>query len=179
MTLAGDLGEHRLKDLSFPEHVWQIHHPRLPSEFAPLKSLDSLPNNLPRQLTSFIGREKEMTKIKDLLHGPRLVTLTGRRSGTGKTRGWRFRQRLRFWSSIRTARGWWSLRYCLRDPDLASQTAASVLGLKEEPGKSITPVLLDYLKGTVAAVNAGQLRALAGRMREVRWTRCSESVQKW
>src|SRR5262249_26866348 len=52
-----DLGEHRLKDLARPEHVFQLSSLALPSAFPPLRSLDSLPNNLPRQLTSFVGRE--------------------------------------------------------------------------------------------------------------------------
>ena len=51
-----DLGNHRLKDLQRPEQVFQLLHPDLPADFPPLKSLDTLPNNLPRQLTSFIGR---------------------------------------------------------------------------------------------------------------------------
>jgi class 3 adenylate cyclase len=51
-----DLGEHRLKDLVAPEHIYQLAHPALPTNFPPLKSLDAYPNNLPVQLTSFIGR---------------------------------------------------------------------------------------------------------------------------
>src|SRR5262249_30135884 len=62
-----DLGNHRLKDLSEPEHLLQAVHPDLPSDFPPLKSLDARPNNLPRQLTSFIGREKEIDEVKRLL----------------------------------------------------------------------------------------------------------------
>ncbi|HLV80675.1 MAG TPA: adenylate/guanylate cyclase domain-containing protein, partial [Chthonomonadaceae bacterium] len=54
-----DMGSHRLKDLSQPEHVFQLIHPDLPSEFPPLRSLQAFANNLPMQLTSFIGREKE------------------------------------------------------------------------------------------------------------------------
>ena len=61
------LGEHRLRDLSRPETIFQLLHPDLPAEFPPLKSLDRFPNNLPRQLTSFIGREKEMAEIKSLV----------------------------------------------------------------------------------------------------------------
>ena len=55
-----DLGDHRLKDLSRSEHVFQLVHPALPAEFPPLRSLDNpdLSNNLPQQSTSFIGREK-------------------------------------------------------------------------------------------------------------------------
>src|SRR5262249_11308986 len=55
-VILKDMGLHRLKDLSSPEHVFQLLHPSLPSEFPPLKSFDCLPTNLPHQLTSFIGR---------------------------------------------------------------------------------------------------------------------------
>jgi hypothetical protein len=77
-----DLGEHRLKDLIRPEHVFQLVHPALPSVFPPLNSLDAYPNNLPIQLTSFIGREREILETKRLLSTARLVTLTGS-GGTG------------------------------------------------------------------------------------------------
>src|SRR5207247_1733829 len=81
------LGEHRLRDLARPEPIFQLLHPALPAEFPSLKSLDNiqLPNNLPQQVTSFIGREKEMAEIKGLLGKTRLLTLTGA-GGTGKTR---------------------------------------------------------------------------------------------
>ncbi|HEX6269173.1 MAG TPA: adenylate/guanylate cyclase domain-containing protein [Anaerolineales bacterium] len=82
-----DLGEHRLKDLVRSERVYQLIHPGLPADFPPLKSLNAFPNNLPVQLTSFIGRQEELKAVKDLLVRPdvRLVTLTGP-GGTGKTR---------------------------------------------------------------------------------------------
>lgn len=80
-----DLGEHRLRDLSRPERVFQLEHPDLPSGFPSLKSLDALPNNLPIQLSSFIGREREKDDVKRLLSKTRLLTLTGV-GGCGKTR---------------------------------------------------------------------------------------------
>lgn len=80
-----DLGSHRLRDLSRPERVYQIVHPDLPTEFPALVSLSVLSNNLPIQLTSFIGRESEVAELKRLLDESRLVTLTGG-GGSGKTR---------------------------------------------------------------------------------------------
>jgi class 3 adenylate cyclase len=80
-----DLGVHRLKDLREPEHLLQVVHPDLPTDFPTLKSLDVHPTNLPRQLTSFIGRKKEMAEVKRLLSTAYLVTLTGS-GGAGKTR---------------------------------------------------------------------------------------------
>ena len=82
-----DLGSHRLKDLFRPEQIFQVNAPDLPAEFAPLKTLDTQLTNLPAQSTLFIGREREVTDVKDLLlrDDVRLVTLTGP-GGTGKTR---------------------------------------------------------------------------------------------
>jgi predicted ATPase/class 3 adenylate cyclase len=80
-----DLGRHRLRDLSAPEHVFQLHTPDLPQEFPALHSLDVLPNNLPAHLTPLIGRDEEIAQIQALLERSRLVTLTGT-GGIGKTR---------------------------------------------------------------------------------------------
>jgi hypothetical protein len=80
-----DLGFHRLKDLQRPEQVYQILHSELPADFPPLNSLDNLPNNLPIQLTRFIGREAETGEVKQRLATRALVTLTGA-GGCGKTR---------------------------------------------------------------------------------------------
>jgi predicted ATPase len=74
-----DLGEHRLKDLSAPQRLYQLGH----EEFPPLKALNQ--TNLPSQPTSFIGRERELTDVVELLRSARLVTLTGP-GGAGKTR---------------------------------------------------------------------------------------------
>ena len=80
-----DMGERRLKDLIRPERVYQVVAPGLCADFPPLKTLDARPNNLPLQLTSFIGREKEIAELKALLVKTRLLTLTGS-GGCGKTR---------------------------------------------------------------------------------------------
>ena len=80
-----DLGDHRLKDLTHVHHLFQVVVADLPADFPRIRSLDVLPNNLPRQLTSFIGREKEMAEIKRLLTTAYLVTVTGS-GGAGKTR---------------------------------------------------------------------------------------------
>jgi predicted ATPase/class 3 adenylate cyclase len=80
-----DLGEHRLKDLARPERVHQLLAPNLPGEFPPLRSLEHLSNNLPSQVSSFIGRETEIAAIAALVEGHRLVTLVGS-GGVGKTR---------------------------------------------------------------------------------------------
>ncbi|HET9341454.1 MAG TPA: adenylate/guanylate cyclase domain-containing protein [Candidatus Eremiobacteraceae bacterium] len=80
-----DLGTHRLKDLAQPEHVWQLMLHGLRNDFPPLRSLDTLPNNLPVQVTSFRGRERDLEGLKESLAAHRLVTLIGA-GGVGKTR---------------------------------------------------------------------------------------------
>jgi predicted ATPase/class 3 adenylate cyclase/DNA-binding CsgD family transcriptional regulator len=80
-----DLGEVRLRDLGRREHVFQLEHPDLPHGFAALRTLDSIPTNLPTPLTSLIGREHELVELAGLLREHRLVTLTGV-GGAGKTR---------------------------------------------------------------------------------------------
>jgi class 3 adenylate cyclase len=80
-----DLGEHRLKDLTRTEHLFQLLIHGLFREFAPLKTLSNQPNNLPQQVTSFIGRDKEMAVVKTRLSKTRLLSMTGS-GGTGKTR---------------------------------------------------------------------------------------------
>jgi predicted ATPase/class 3 adenylate cyclase len=80
-----DLGEHRLRDLSRPEQVFQVGAPDLRGEFAPLLSLDAFPGNLPLQLTSLVGRERELARVIEALGDARLVSLTGV-GGVGKTR---------------------------------------------------------------------------------------------
>ncbi|HWS45894.1 MAG TPA: adenylate/guanylate cyclase domain-containing protein, partial [Acidimicrobiia bacterium] len=80
-----DLGEHRLRDLSRPERVFQVCAPGAPAEFAPLASVDAFPGNLPLQVSSFIGRDLETARVAQALIDARVVTLTGV-GGVGKTR---------------------------------------------------------------------------------------------
>jgi predicted ATPase/class 3 adenylate cyclase len=82
-----DLGEHRLKDLSRPERLFQLVHPALARDFPPLATLSQRPNNLPTQTSEFLGREAQLATLRDLLdaEGVRLLTLTGP-GGIGKTR---------------------------------------------------------------------------------------------
>jgi class 3 adenylate cyclase len=84
-TRLRDLGQHRLKDLLRPEHLHQLVIDASEREFPPLRTLNARPNNLPAQLTRFVGRELEIARIRELLTANRIVTLTGP-GGTGKTR---------------------------------------------------------------------------------------------
>ena len=80
-----DLGAHRLKDLGEPQHLFQVKAEGLKEAFPPLRTLDAAQHNLPVQLTSFVGRERELEEIRQLLAKYRLLTLTGV-GGCGKTR---------------------------------------------------------------------------------------------
>jgi hypothetical protein len=86
-TALRDLGVHRLKDLGRPEQIFQLSMAGLQGEFPPLRSLGNpaLANNLPVQLATFIGRERELSEVRALAGSSRLVTLTGA-GGSGKTR---------------------------------------------------------------------------------------------
>ena len=80
-----DRGEHRLRDLSGVEHLFQVRAAGLRVEFPPLRTLDAVPGNLPVQTTSFVGRDVEVKELAELVRAHRLVTLTGV-GGVGKTR---------------------------------------------------------------------------------------------
>jgi predicted ATPase/class 3 adenylate cyclase len=138
-----DLGAHRLKDLQQAEHIYQVSHPDLTAEFPPVRSLDLLPNNLPIQLTSFIGRERETAEIKRLLAATRLLTLTGG-GGSGKTRlalqvgGDRLGE---------YPDGVWLVELAaISDPALVPQTVASCFPIREQAGRPLRDTLLDYLR---------------------------------
>jgi predicted ATPase/class 3 adenylate cyclase len=137
------VGTHRLKDLAEPELISQLRHPELPSDFPPLKSLSVLLNNLPSQLTSFVGREEEIAEIGRLLARSRLVTLLGP-GGVGKTR-----------LSIQVAAdaidsfrdGVWLVELgALVDPRLVTQQIASTLNVREELGRPLIDTLLQFAK---------------------------------
>jgi predicted ATPase/class 3 adenylate cyclase len=143
-TSLKDLGEHRLKDLPHPEHLFQVTTGGLPSEFPTIRSLDARPGNLPSQLTSFIGRGKEIEEIKDLLSGTRLVTLTGP-GGTGKTR-------LSLQVATELLPAFQDGAYFVRlspitDPTLVTPTIAETLEVRDNPERSPLEDLIEHLRG--------------------------------
>ncbi len=141
VTLRG-LGSHRLKDLRDPQPLSQVLADGLRMDFPPLRSLDARPNNLPTQLTSFVGRERELAEAGALLEANRLVTLTGP-GGTGKTRlslqvaanaAERFPDGV-FFVALET----------VREPALVASRIASAIGLSESGNRPADVVLREWL----------------------------------
>ncbi|MDQ2817260.1 MAG: adenylate/guanylate cyclase domain-containing protein, partial [Candidatus Eremiobacteraeota bacterium] len=138
-----DLGSHRLKDLAYPEHVFQLAAEGLRDIFPPLRSLDALPNNLPIQLTSFLGRDADIVEVERLLERSRLVMLQGS-GGVGKTR-------LALQVGARLLDhfpdGVWFVELApLSDPRLVASTVAAIFNLSEQNNRPIIDTLIDALK---------------------------------
>ena len=143
ISLRG-LGNHRLKDLREPQPLCQVVAEGLRLEFPPLKSLDARPNNLPTQLTSFVGRDKELAEAGELLERSRLVTLTGP-GGTGKTR---LSLQVAANAAERYPDGMFFVPLeTVREPALVASRIASAIGLAETGARSADVVLREWLAG--------------------------------
>ncbi len=138
-----DMGERRLKDLVRPQHIYQLDIVGLAADFPPLKTLETYRHNLPTQLTSFIGREKELSEIKQAVARHRLVTLTGS-GGAGKTR-----------LSLQVAadlidqfpKGVWFVELApITNPDLIPQTILSAAEMQTQQGRSALESLIGFLR---------------------------------
>jgi predicted ATPase/class 3 adenylate cyclase len=139
-----DMGEHRLKDLTAAEHVYQLLAPDLDAEFPKLKSLSVLDNNLPQQLTGLIGRQADVAAIKELALESPLVTLIGA-GGIGKTRT-ALQVAAELLESF--ADGVWFVDLApLQDPALVGSTIGTVFELQEPGGgRTMLDSLVSYLK---------------------------------
>ena len=138
-----DMGERRLRDLARPEMIFQIVTNDLPNEFPPLRSLESVPNNLPIELTSFIGREREMAEAKRLLGSTHLLTLTG----TGGTRKTRLSLQLGADLLEKFPDGVWFVEFAtIDDAALVVETVASVLNVRQEPDRPLASTLANFLR---------------------------------
>jgi len=138
-----DLGAHRLKDLALPEQVYQLLGPELKRDFPPLRSLDSLPNNLPLQVTSFIGREQEVEELSNRFEKYRLLTLAGA-GGVGKTR-----LALQIGAELldKFADGVWLIELAaIPDPELIPSVVASVLSAPETQGRALSESIINSLR---------------------------------
>ncbi|MBN8246458.1 MAG: adenylate/guanylate cyclase domain-containing protein [Verrucomicrobia bacterium] len=169
-----DLGERRLKDLSRPERIFQVVARDLPAEFPPLRSLEVLPNNLPAQVTTFIGRAREMAEVRRLLGLSRAVTLTGP-GGTGKTR-----------LSLQVAaevldtlpHGVWLVELAtVTDPARVPEAVADALEIRTEAGRSTLDTVLDALRHRhllLVLDNCEHLIAAVARLASTLLTRCPQ-----
>ncbi|MGZ9058754.1 MAG: ATP-binding protein, partial [Burkholderiaceae bacterium] len=138
-----DLGHVRLRDLSSPEHIFQVLHTQLRADFPALRSLEGTPNNLTQQLNSFIGRERELADIKEMLASNRLVTLLGM-GGIGKSR---LSTQLAADVLDDFPDGVWFVELAaLTDSASVPQAVASVLGVKEEAGRPVMDALIKYVR---------------------------------
>jgi predicted ATPase/class 3 adenylate cyclase/Tfp pilus assembly protein PilF len=144
MTLR-DMGEHRLKDLIQPERIFQVMAVGLPADFPPLKTLDNRPNNLPRQATPLIGREREVEAVQSRLMRAdvHLLTLTGV-GGIGKTR-LALQAAAEMLEEFPDGVFFVNLAPII-DPALVTPTVAYTLGLREVGGQTIEDTLKEYLK---------------------------------
>jgi predicted ATPase/class 3 adenylate cyclase len=153
------LGSHRLKDLREPEPLAEVVAPGLPEGFPPLRSIDARPNNLPTQLTSFVGREAELAEAGRLLAANRLVTLTGP-GGTGKTR-----------LSLQVAANaseaypdgvFFVPLETVRDPDLVPGRITGAIGLAESSRTTPLETLRDWLAGKAVLLLLDNLEQVLG-----------------
>jgi predicted ATPase/class 3 adenylate cyclase/DNA-binding CsgD family transcriptional regulator len=138
-----DLGAHELRGVPRPERVVQLCHPDLCNEFPPLRTLKNVAvQHLPIALTSFVGRQAELTQIHELLSGNRLVTLTGA-GGAGKTR---LAIQIAGQLSGEFGDGVWYVDLApITDPELVPVTVARALGLPDQPGRSTMDTLTRFL----------------------------------
>ena len=141
-TALRELGAYRLKDLSQPERTFQVLAEGLRSEFPALTSLDSRPNNLPSQISSFIGRKSELDNLTRLIAERRLLTLTGP-GGIGKTR---LAVQLAADVIDRYKDGVWFVDLtAIRSPDLIVQAIATQLNVRELANQPLTETLVTYI----------------------------------
>jgi predicted ATPase/class 3 adenylate cyclase/DNA-binding CsgD family transcriptional regulator len=137
-----DLGTHTLRDFARPERVSQLCHPELANDFPPLRTTKSVATqNLPAQLTSFVGRRTQIDEVSQLLTDNRLVTLTGA-GGAGKTR-----------LAVEVAAAaagdfddgvWYVDLAPIANPLVVPITVARTVGLPDQPGRSTMETLLRY-----------------------------------
>jgi predicted ATPase/class 3 adenylate cyclase/DNA-binding SARP family transcriptional activator len=138
-----DLGEHRLRGLSRPETIFQVRHPDLAGEFAPLRSLDAFGGNVPLPVSSFIGRQPELARVVAALGESRVVTLTGV-GGVGKTR-------LALHAAGDVLGGfrdgaWWCELAPVRDRDGVAEAVAGVFAVTPRPGQTFQEALVEFLR---------------------------------
>ncbi len=141
-----DLGPRRLRDVPTPVGVFQVRAPGLRAEFPSLRALDASPGNLRPSATSFIGRESQVAELQTTLKAHRLVTLTGV-GGVGKTR---LAQEIATCLADEFPDGVWFFELAaVTDPAAVPDAVASVLGITQQPGKTVSESVAAALEGRV------------------------------
>src|ERR1700719_4168464 len=141
-----DLGPRRLRDVPTPVGVFQVRAPGLQTDFPALRALDASPGNLRPATTSFIGRESEVAEVQAVVKGHRLVTLTGV-GGVGKTR---LATEVAAELADEFPDGVWFFDLAaVTDPVAVPDAVAAVLGITQQPGKTVSQSVADVLEGRV------------------------------
>jgi len=139
-----DLGEHLLRDLARPERIFQVRADGLVPEFPPLRTLDTLPGNVPRQATTFVGREDDIAGVAKALREASLVTITGV-GGVGKTR---LAVEVAAELQPHQPDGSWIVELAAADSDDAFvQVVAATLGIAARPAMSLEDSVVESLGG--------------------------------
>jgi predicted ATPase/class 3 adenylate cyclase len=136
------LGEFRLRDLAQPELIYQLTHASLPGDFPPLATLAERTSNLPAQVSSFIGRDRELSELRALVASSRLVTLAGP-GGCGKTR-----LGLQIAAGLADGSGdgvWLVDLATVTDDNAVALAIAQALGMAAQPGRPVQEAVLDAL----------------------------------
>ena len=139
-----DLGPRQLRDLAEPIRIYQVQAEGLETDFAPLKTVDRVPGNLPVQATSFVGREGEVKELREIMQTHRLVTLTGM-GGMGKTR---LATQVAAELTDTFADGVWLVELApVSDPAAVPDLVATALGVTPQGGMSVSESLALALSG--------------------------------
>jgi predicted ATPase/class 3 adenylate cyclase len=172
-ALPGDItlepvGQFRLKDFPEPQRLFQLHHPRLPSDFPAPRTAGGPTHNLPRTFTSFIGRDSELKDLIDLLRANSLITLTGP-GGCGKTR--MAIEAASASLSLRPDGIWFVDLAPVSDPGLVLATAAEAMNLTETHRDDLDGATIGFLSRGSPLVILDNCEHLIGT--------CSELVERW
>ena len=163
-VLVRDLGLHALKDVPRPERLFQLDVPGLRTEFPPLRTAGTAMGDVPVPLTSFVGRQREVGELLELLDGHRLLTLTGP-GGIGKTR---LAIELARSRSTSAADGTWFVALDeIEEPALVRSAIARTMGLFDGPERSAADALLPYLADRSALLVLDNLEHLMGATSDV------------
>ena len=138
-----DLGEHRLRDLARPVHVFQLTAPSLRSEFPPLRSLEAFAGNLPIQLSSFVGRADELAELVTAVRRSSLVTVAGV-GGVGKTR-LALHAAAQLVPSFRDG-AWLCELHAADDGETMAQAVLAALRVRPRPGISLAGSIVEFLR---------------------------------